>query len=248
MSYGRLKNSILKKGLSDLKREGALYFIIKIGRFFQHKYLKKKARAIVTKLSLKPKDSFIFNNQALFYLLHTYNLSWINERTIEIPIVLNEIKKANTDKILEAGAVLKHYIPAQWPIVDKFEGGNGIINRDLADYIPKRKYELIISVSTLEHVGFDDENNPEKIISVIENMKRWVTKHGKIIATMPLGYNKYMDNLIFNNKLGFNKYYFMKRVSRKNKWIQVKMEKVKEAKYNYPYNNANAVVIAIWEN
>lgn len=246
--YGRLKKNILYKSLRDIKQEGFLFFIKKTYRFFQHRILKIFANRIVNNLNKKPKDYFYFQGKKLEYLIHPYNLTWINERTIEIPIVLQFIKDSNTKKIIEAGAVLGHYTNAPWRVVDKFEKGENITNEDLVDFNPEEKYDLIACISTLEHVGFDDVDEPEKIVKVVENMKRWLNKRGKIIATMPLGYNKYMDELIFSNKLGFSKMYFMKRINRKNKWVEVDMEKVKNSRYNYPYNNANSIVIGVYEN
>ncbi|MBR9704916.1 hypothetical protein GOV12_05880, partial [Candidatus Pacearchaeota archaeon] len=101
--------------------------------------------------------------------------------------------------------------------------------------------------STLEHVGFDDENKPEKIIEAVKILKDSLNKNGVMIVSMPLGYNHYMDSLIFEEKIGFKDMYFLKRISRKNKWKQVSINEVKKSRYNYPYNNANAVFIGVYE-
>lgn len=248
MRYGRLKKNIFYKSLRDIKQEGFLFFIIKTYRFFKNKIFNLFANNIVIRLRKKPVDFFEFNGKRLEYLIHPYNLTWTNERTIEIPIALDYIKNLKTNKILEVGAVLKHYTDVKWEVVDKFELGEGIINEDIIDFNPKKKYDLIVCISTLEHIGFDDEDDKEKIVKAVEGMKKCLNKKGIIIATMPLGYNKYMDERIFSKTLGFNEMYFLKKISRKNKWKQVSMEEIKNAKYNYPYNNANAVVIGVWKN
>ena len=247
VKYGRFNDNILNKSLRDIKQEGFLFFIKKTYRFFQHRILRIFANQIVQALRKSKKEFFYFQKKKLEYLIHPYNLSWINERTVEVPIALNYIKDSKAKSIIEVGAVLPNYVPVHWDVLDKFEKGKNIINQDIVDFKPRRKYDLIMSISTLEHVGFDDTNEPEKIIAAINKMKTWLNKNGKMIATMPLGYNLYMDGLIFSNNLGFNKMYFMKRINRKNRWIQVDMEKVKKSKYNYPYNNANAIVIGILE-
>ena len=54
----------------------------------------------------KPKGFFIFRNRKLKYFLHSYTLTWMNERIVEIPIVLDYIKNSKAEKILEFGAVL----------------------------------------------------------------------------------------------------------------------------------------------
>jgi hypothetical protein len=246
MKYGRLKQNVFLKGLTDIKNQGFIFFFKKSYRFFQHKILKIFANRMVHRLRKREKEFFSFQGGKLEYLIHPYNLSWINERTVEVPIVLDQIKESNTKRILEVGAVLQHYVNSKWNVLDKFEKGNNILNEDIIDFKPGIKYDLIVSISTLEHVGYDDTNNPEKISRAIDAMKCWLNKNGKIIATMPLGYNKYMDKLIFSGKLGFDKMYFMKRISKKNKWKQVNMDGIKGVKYNYPYNNANAVAIGIY--
>ena len=48
------------------------------------------------------------------------------------------------------------YYKFEHDIVDKYEKKKGIINQDIVDYKPDKKYDLIISISTLEHVGWDE--------------------------------------------------------------------------------------------
>lgn len=245
--YGRLKDNILNKSLRDIRLEGFIFFIKKTYRYLQHKLLNIFANSIVSRLKRKNREFFYFRGRRYEYLLHPYNLSWINERAIEIPIILDYIREANAKDILEVGNVLMHYQKIDWDVLDKFEKGHGVINEDIVNFKPNKKYDLIVSISTLEHVGFDDENKPEKIESAIKEMKKWLNKNGKIIVTVPLGYNNYMDDLILSNKLGFNNMYFIKRISRKNKWIETPMEKVIGVKYNHPYNNANAIMIGVYQ-
>jgi cyclopropane fatty-acyl-phospholipid synthase-like methyltransferase len=74
-------------------------------------------------------------------------------------------------------------------VVDKLE--KGCINEDIARYKTWKKYDLIISVSTLEHVGFDcgEYPNPNKIFVAIKNMKSMLKKDGLMFITIPVGYN-----------------------------------------------------------
>lgn len=245
--YGRLKASVFNKGLKDIKEKGFYYFLKKTFRYFHHKILVIYAVPITNSLNKKPKDYFYFNGKKYEYLIHPYNLSWINERTAEIPIVLDFLNQTNKKNILELGAVLQHYLKVQWDVVDKFETGEKVINKDILEFKPRKKFDLIITISTLEHIGFDDEDKPEKILEAIESLKKCLNKKGNIIATVPLGYNKFMDNHIFNKTLGFSRYYFMKRINRKNKWKEACIEEVKNIQYNHPYNNANAIAIGIFE-
>jgi hypothetical protein len=38
-------------------------------------------------------------------------------------------------------------------VLDKYEQAPGVINEDVVSFSPPQKYDLIVSVSTLEHVG-----------------------------------------------------------------------------------------------
>ncbi len=86
-----------------------------------------------------------------------------------------------------------------------------------------------------------------KILQATENLKSLLAPKGKIIVTLPLGYNPEMDRLLNDTKIQFTKMYCLKRISRDNKWIETNWKDVNNAKYNHPFNNANGLVIGIIE-
>jgi cyclopropane fatty-acyl-phospholipid synthase-like methyltransferase len=51
-----------------------------------------------------------------------------------------------------------------------------VINEDVVNFKSKKKYDLIVSISTLEHVGWDEK--PMKIPRAIENLKTLITPQG----------------------------------------------------------------------
>jgi len=51
--------------------------------------------------------------------------------------------------------VLSHYFAVKHDIVDKYEIAPSVVNEDLVNFKPGKKYDLIVSISTLEHVGWD---------------------------------------------------------------------------------------------
>src|SRR5581483_3814147 len=103
---------------------------------------------------------FTFQGKKLHYNRISYNNR--AERAVEVPIAFDFLaRQQGKDTILEVGNVLQHYenslsdalgIRAR-RIVDKFEIGHGITNLDIMDMDPEEKYQVIISVSTIEHVG-----------------------------------------------------------------------------------------------
>ncbi len=188
--------------------------------------------------------TFQFQGREYGYLYHVYNRTWNNERAVEVPIVWEAVKHLEPKKVLEVGNVLSHYYPVNHTITDKYEVEEGVINIDVIDYESSNEYDLIASISTLEHVGWDEAvKDPNKIPLAIENMRRLLTPRGRIMFTVPIGYNPYLDELIKTGKLPLSKEAFLKRVSLDNKWVEASWDAVKEAKYDEPYPCSNAIMI-----
>jgi len=201
-------------------------------------------------INFKKRGSFIFEGKELKLFYHRYNLTWSNERAVEIPIARYFINNSR-GRILEIGNVMSHYQKVDWDILDKFEIGKGVINEDIVAFKPKKKYDLIISFSTFEHIGYDDSlgnsrNSYDKIIKAFENVKRnCLNKNGKIIITVPLRYNPYIDEIIFQNKLEFKKIIFVKRIS-KNQWAEVGKNSASDSKFNSPSPYGNCIAVCIY--
>lgn len=196
---------------------------------------------------LHPKNSqFKFKGDNYEYFYHHHDKTWKSERAIEIPIIYKEVESYKGLKILEVGNVISNYLPFNGDILDKYEIGTQVINEDVVDFNPSYKYDLIISISTLEHVGWDEDHiEPEKISMAINNLTKILKKGGKLIFTCPVGYNPHLDTLLSENKLPLTEKYFLKRISEDNQWIESTWDEVKNAEYHNPYNYANAVLIGI---
>ena len=188
---------------------------------------------------------FEFHGTKHKYFLRVYNKTWLNERTIEIPIILGLMKGYKKNQILEVGNVLSHYFPVQHDVVDKYEKAKDVKNADIVDFKPSKKYDLIISISTIEHIGWDEKpKEPQKILKAIKNLKNLLNPKGKIVISVPLGYNSFLDGLIKEN-IKFKEIFYLKRISKDNRWIETTFDKIKQIKYNYPFHDANAIVVMI---
>lgn len=197
---------------------------------------------------IKSKESFTFQGRSYYYFYHKYNSTWRNERAIEIPIIWNIVKEAKDKIILEVGNVLSHYFDVDYDIVDKYEKAEAVINEDIVNFHPPKKYDLIVSISTLEHVGWDEDPRvPSKVIKAIENLRELLSLDGRMIITLPLGYNCEIDKFLMENRLGFDKKYYLKRISRNNKWIETTWDNICDIRYGEPFPNANALVIGVIE-
>ena len=191
------------------------------------------------------KNSFFeYQGKKLKCFYHKYNKTWKNERCIEIPIVLDKLIETKSNKILEIGNVLSHYIQINWQVIDKFEKPliHSIINVDFCEYKTNNKFDLIISISTIEHIGFDEEIlEPEKALKALIKIKELLSDSGKAIITFPIGYNKYLDSYIKNNKFIFDRITYMYKIGPR-KWIE-KSFFDERVKYGVPFQCANGLVI-----
>lgn len=166
---------------------------------------------------------FNFNGSELKYFYHLYNCTIANERAIELSLASRLIKKYHGKKILEVGNVLSHYFPVSHEIVDKYEKAKGVINCDISEFVPSYKYDLIISISTLEHMGMDygEKTEGKKALTSIKYLKNLLNKGGQIFVTIPLGWNKALYDRIKKSPGLFDIEYYFKKISPLNDWIQV---------------------------
>lgn len=210
---------------------------------------------------------FLFNGRQYYYFYHIYNQTWRNERAVEIPIIWyairEHLKSYPNAKILEVGNVMSHYFPhyvleyqktSLWDIVDKYERpheyGIKIINEDIVQFNPNKKYSLIISISTLEHVGFQEHLyggepifEPGKILKAFENMVNLLDENGTMIVTIPIGENPYLDKMLAIGCLKFSEIYAMIKIGRN--WWQVSFEGAIKYAIKYKGKNMKIVIIGI---
>ena len=177
--------------------------------------------------------TFVFDGRSYPYLYHFCNKTWKNERGVEIPIFREILLRHQADRILEVGNVLAHYVPINHDVVDKYEVAPGVINQDIVEFAPTERYDLILSISTLEHVGWDEEpREPAKLLHAIEHLRdRCLAPGGQIVVSLPVGYNKFFDGLLRDGKSPFTQQHFLKRISKRNYWVESDWNGCKDATY-----------------
>jgi len=198
--------------------------------------------------SFKSQKTFRFQGRTYNYFYHKYNNTWKNERAVEIPIAWDMVKKHSGEKILEIGNVLSHYFVINHDVLDKYEKADGVINQDVEYFQPEKKYNFIVSISTLEHVGWDEKpREPMKIIKTIKNLKNILSSDGQMLVTLPLGQNPEMDRLLMESKISFTKQFFLKRNSE-NTWEEQKnvdWNDLHKIKYNRIFQPVKWLVVGI---
>ena len=195
---------------------------------------------------------FTFNKKEYKYFYHLYNRTVAGERVVEIPLALDILDKYKDKDILEVGNVMSHYIRTNYPILDLHEKGRTVVNKDVISFNLKKKFDLILSVSTMEHVGFSkrywEPKKPKKFSKGIVNLKKHLKKNGELFVTFPLFYNDYISDLILKKKDPFTKRYFFKRTSHLNEWKQISFsEAIKGNSYEGYFANANILFIGVYK-
>ncbi len=187
---------------------------------------------------------FEYRGEKLQCVYENYNVTWSNERCAEIPIAQWHLVQTD-GPVLEVGNVLGHYGPHSHTVIDKFETAPNVINEDITEWQTDQRFALIISISTFEHIGFDDAggDSKEKIRAAIDACRALLAPDGHLVITVPLGYNPALDELIANDSLAANEAHFLLRHGRRE-WSEAPRNQADGTKYGYPFPYANGLWIA----
>lgn len=192
----------------------------------------------------RPADSFSLNGEPLRYFRHWHATTFLNERTIELPIVAAELTRVRPQRLLEIGNVLSYYMKYPHVVVDKYEVSPGVVNEDVVEFRAAEAFDMIVSISTIEHVGWDETpKDPDKTIRAVEHLRTLLAPAGRLVCTMPLGYNPHLDSHLAMGRLPFDEVRYLKRISGRNEWKEVNAHDVRGAVYGHPYMHANAVAV-----
>lgn len=191
--------------------------------------------------------AFQFDGQSYTYFNHWYNFTAFNERRVEIPIAWHVLHSCtDSGAVLEVGNVLSHYGMTRHDVVDKYEKSTypRLIRADAETVETGKHYDLIVSISTFEHVGWDEEPRDDaKLMRTITHLRSLLKPQGVLFYTVPLGYNTVFDRLLAAGQLAAGKMLFMRRVSWSNTWIEAPYAEVRAATFNAPYPFANALAL-----
>jgi hypothetical protein len=208
-----------------------------------------RTRATARVLRAQRREPFVLDGERYGYLLHHYNTTWRNERTVEVPLAARVLERRQGARLLEVGNVLHNYLedsqlPSGREIIDKYELAPGVRNIDVIDHHPEEPYEVIVSISTLEHVGWDeDPQDPTKSPRAIERLHSWLAPDGELLVTIPLGHHPELDRRLLDGPPMFEQLRFLRRVSSGNRWVEAQVEEVRGTRYGSPFPFANAIAV-----
>jgi len=193
---------------------------------------------------------FTFNQNTYTYCIHPHNHTWRNERAVEIPIFKAFVDRYSPKDVLEVGNVLSYYGFMRHDVVDKYEIPlfRRVNRKDFLSFRTEKKYSLIISISTIEHIGWDEvPRTPEKVLEVPARFDKLLKTNGKAVVSIPLGQNQFLDEALQNGLFPLSQSYFLRRLSAENLWEATEAQTAFRCNYGDPYPNANALLIGVYK-
>jgi hypothetical protein len=241
------KNNLIEIARNAYRREGLNYLMGNSLRFILNLLYNNILYWYYKKFYSN--KTFEFQGKKYSYYYHQRGRTWRTERSVEIPIIWNVVTeyRRQNKRVLEIGNVLSYRYEIDHDVLDKYEMVQGVINQDVISYIPDKPYDLIVSISTMEHVGWDESpRDPPKFLRGIQNLNNMLSPDGKMIITLPLGQNSYLDELLTKNMTIFDKQYFLKRQSNLF-WKEEKWENMMNISYDEKVPCANGILIGMSE-
>ena len=145
-------------------------------------------------LARRPGGEFTFDGESYRYLFHPHKWTWLTERAVEVPVVQAVVDQHAGRRVLEVGNVLSHYRRQSHTVVDKYERGPGVLNRDVLELGDLGRFDLIVAISTIEHVGWDEEpRDPGKAPEALRRLEAMLAPGGRLVVTVPVGYNASLE-------------------------------------------------------
>lgn len=187
--------------------------------------------------------SFRWDGRDVPYFSHAYHYTWLNERAVETPLALEVLAEHDGADVLEVGNVLSHYHPVDHLVIDKYEVAPGVVNVDAADFETDRRFDLVLAVSTLEHVGLDEDvKDPDKAARAVGHLRSLLKPGGRLWITHPVGYNPDLDAQLRSGELGLS-LRALRRDEHRNRWREVPIDEVWSAGYDRLLYTAHGVVV-----
>lgn len=134
---------------------------------------------------------FTYKRRRLDYFDHEYNDTRQNERAVEVAVALDWLPTEGRG--LEVGNVLGHYGVTGHRVVDLTEEAPGVDNLDVFQI--HGRYDWIVSISTVEHVGWDvTPRDPDAAARAIDYLTGLLAPGGRMLITVPGGYHPPLDD------------------------------------------------------
>lgn len=199
-----MSSTVVGRGRRALRERGARDTVLRAAD-------EVRARLELRRQRRNGPQTFVVDGVELLQLVHPYNRTWRNERAVEIPLAEAFLQR-QPGPVLELGNVLGNYGRRGHVVVDKYEQGPGVLNTDVVEYRPQERFGAVVALSTLEHVGWDEQpRDAAKIPLAVRHLRDLLLPSGRVLLTCPLSYNPHLDALIAGDGLGADRQAFLVR-------------------------------------
>ncbi len=205
----------------------------------------RHARYAARRLTEAP-ETFDYRGERYTVVHHRRGRTWLTERAIELPVAMRFVDGFGpTAHGLEVGNVLSRYGPVHHRVVDKYERAPGVENLDVLDIAALQPFDFVVSISTIEHVGWDEpERDLDKPIRAINHLRSLLRPDGgRLLVTLPLGYNPTVDRIALDGTSGAAYREIFLR-DRRLRWAAADRPEPHQLRYEFELRSANAVWIA----
>lgn len=188
--------------------------------------------------------TFVLDGSAVPYARHAYHFTWLNERAVEVALGLPLLAAHRPARVLEIGNVLRHYAASSHLVVDRYERAPGVLNADVAELDLAQRYDLVLAISTLEHVGLDEpEQDPGKPARAVQRLRGLLAPGGRLWVTVPVGYNPAFDDALRRGEVEGASLRALRRAPCRNRWQQVPVDEVWDAPYDRLLYTAHGLLL-----
>jgi SAM-dependent methyltransferase len=172
--------------------------------------------------------TFVVDGREHHYFRHPYNATWRNERSVEIPLARAFLHRHHGVG-LEVGNVLSHYGPVGHTIVDRYEPAAGVVNVDVLDFSAPDGLDYVVTISTLEHVGWDDRpQDGHRAVEALDHLRSLLRPAGRLFVTCPVGHNPVLDERIFAGEPTPLIERFLRRSRKGNRFVEIDKDRARE--------------------
>ena len=185
------------------------------------------------------------------YYFDKYVNSYNNERIVELRLSMDyyeEIYSEGKNNILEIGNVLGFYGYCEHECIDKFAQSDDISRGGTVDNIDALDYDYtgrnVISISTIEHIGMKDYNNPTANdgLDAITALDKIRNESKTFFITFGPNHNKNLDEYVKGNLDDYDWHGWCR--TGKNQWQYTEQDiKVWDMKHDDPYEFANGIIL-----
>lgn len=138
---------------------------------------------------------FTYHGEEIPPFYHMYNMTWLNERMVEVAIAQRWLQGRDSRAGLEVGNVLGHYSACGHQVIDLYEerswyqDGQLVYNVSVFEaheHVDPKPW--VLSISTVEHTG-----SP---VAAIDCLRGLVAPGGSLLVTFPTGVDPDLDALV----------------------------------------------------